>query len=224
MSIEYDIYVQCTRCRHKHEEVAVSELAAKITAAHQVNQRNAAARTKLGDLRTQVSKVRNDIAALELDLGQAEQKNQAARALAQRETLRAQLETLENKAETYSLAIEQTDADKAARVAAATFPVDGLAFGDGTVTYNGLPLEQASMAEQIRISLAMAMAMNPQIRVIRISDGSLLGTEVLAVIEQMAAAGDYQIWMEVVDETGKVGIVIEDGQVKADNYAVPDTE
>jgi hypothetical protein len=40
----------------------------------------------------------------------------------------------------------------------------------------------------------------------------------MAVIEQMARELDFQAWIEVVDETGKVGVVIEDGQVAANNY------
>ena len=38
-----------------------------------------------------------------------------------------------------------------------------------------------------------------------------------AAIEQMAKDGDYQVWIEKVDETKGVGIVIEDGQVVAVN-------
>ena len=41
-------------------------------------------------------------------------------------------------------------------------PVEGLSFSDdGSVTFNDLPLDQASHAEQIRVSMAMAMALIP---------------------------------------------------------------
>jgi hypothetical protein len=43
-------------------------------------------------------------------------------------------------------------------------PVEGLGFGDGLVTFNGIPLDQCSSAEQLRISLGIAMAANPKIR------------------------------------------------------------
>ncbi len=36
----------------------------------------------------------------------------------------------------------------------------------------------------------------------------------LALIAEMAKERDYQVWMERVDDTGRVGIVIEDGHVK----------
>ena len=37
-----------------------------------------------------------------------------------------------------------------------------------------------------------------------------------------AAEKDYQIWLERVDSSGKVGIVLEDGSVVADNQEAPD--
>ena len=57
--------------------------------------------------------------------------------------------------------------------------------------------------------------MNPKLRVIRITDGSLLDTENMALIEKMATEADFQIWIERVDESGTAGVVIEDGQVKS---------
>jgi len=96
-------------------------------------------------------------------------------------------------------------------------PVDGLGFGDGIVTLNDLPFEQASDAERLRVSIAIAMATNPKLRVIRIRDGSLLDEDSMKMIAEMAKDGDFQYWIERVDSTGTVGIVLEDGEVKADN-------
>lgn len=95
----------------------------------------------------------------------------------------------------------------------ATMPVEGLYVDEEHVTYNDVPLKQCSSAEQLRISVGIAMAMNPTVRVIRIVDGSLLDSDNLAVIEQMAKDKDFQVWMEKVDETGQLGVVIEDGSV-----------
>lgn len=110
-------------------------------------------------------------------------------------------------------AIAALDARKAEGLATATFPIDGLSFGEGGVTYNGVPFCQASSGEQLRVSLALAMAMNPELRVIRITDGSLLDSENMRLIEEMATASDYQVWIERVDEAGTAGVLIEDGTV-----------
>lgn len=104
---------------------------------------------------------------------------------------------------------------RAEAIAAATYPVPGLALGDGEVIFNEIPLAQASSAEQLRVSTAVAMAMNPDLRVLRIQDGSLLDSTSLAAIAEMADEHDYQVWIESVDESGTVGFVIEDGEVVA---------
>lgn len=107
--------------------------------------------------------------------------------------------------------IDAIDAKKAAALAGAKFPIEGLALTDAGVTYNGVPFEQASSSEQIRVSLAIAMALNPKLRVLRILDGSLLDDDAMAAIADMAKTQNYQVWIERVADP--VGIVIEDGQV-----------
>lgn len=93
-------------------------------------------------------------------------------------------------------------------------PVDGLEITDDCVKFNGYPFNQLSTSLQTKISTAIAMAINPKLRVIRIIDGSLLDTESMGVIKELAEANDFQVWIERVDETGQSGIVIEDGSVK----------
>jgi hypothetical protein len=111
--------------------------------------------------------------------------------------------------------IDALDKKKADGLAAATFPIEGLSFGEGGVTYNGVPFCQSSSGEQLKVSLALAMAMNPTLRVIRITDGSLLDSENMALIEKMATDADFQVWVERVGDADQVGVVIEDGQVRA---------
>lgn len=105
--------------------------------------------------------------------------------------------------------------EKAEALAAAKFPVDGLSFDETGVTYNGIPLEQASGAEKLRVSFGVAIAQNPELRVIRIDEGESLDSAGLKQIAELAEAHDMQVWVSKVDESGKVGIVIEDGMVAA---------
>lgn len=105
---------------------------------------------------------------------------------------------------------------KLSAIAAAKMPIEGLSFGEGEVVYNALPFSQASSAEQLRISVAVAMAANPKLKVLRIQDGSLLDENSMKLLAAMAAESDYQIWIERVDTSGKVGVVMEDGNVKAE--------
>jgi DNA repair exonuclease SbcCD ATPase subunit len=110
--------------------------------------------------------------------------------------------------------IEKIEQEKEEALKAAKFPIDGLSFDENGVTYQGIPFSQCSDAEKLRVSMAMAMALNPQLRVIRITNGSLLDADNMRLINEMASDKDYQVWVEVVDSTGKLGIYIEDGMVK----------
>lgn len=106
---------------------------------------------------------------------------------------------------------------KAQALANAAMPVPGLSFTADDVLFNGIPLDQASSAEQLRVSCGIAMAANPKLRVLRIQDGSLLDEAGLELLASMAAEQDYQVWIERVESSGQVGIVIEGGQVVADH-------
>lgn len=126
------------------------------------------------------------------------------------------------RAEALTAEIQAIDDAKAEALAKAEMPVPGLGFSADGVTFNGLPLEQAATSEQIRVSLAIAMAANPKLRVIRIKDGSMLDDEGMALVAEAAEKHDYQVWAEVVDGSGKMAVLIEDGEVKADNQPDPE--
>ncbi len=80
--------------------------------------------------------------------------------------------------------------------------------------FNGTPLKQCSSAEQIKVSTAIAMKLQPEVKVIIIREGSLLDSDSMRALEAIAQKHGYQIWLEKVDDTGTVGIVIEEGKVR----------
>lgn len=110
--------------------------------------------------------------------------------------------------------IEDLKGEAAAAVAGVDLPVDGIQIHDGAVTLQGVPFEQASDAEQLSASIAIAMALNPKLKVIRVRDGSLLDQDAMRRLAAMADEHDYQIWIERVDSSGQVGFVLEDGHLK----------
>lgn len=116
-------------------------------------------------------------------------------------------------------AIEAVDAQKAALLSDAKWPIEGLGFGSDGVTLNGLPWEQASSAEQLRASIAIAMSMNPRLRVLMVRDGSLLDADSLRMLEEAVGENGYQLWLETVGDKGSVGIVIEDGEVDGQTHS-----
>jgi hypothetical protein len=59
--------------------------------------------------------------------------------------------------------IAALDAQKESLLTSAKFPVDGLGISDDGVTFNGVPFVQASTAEQLRVSVAIGLALHPKL-------------------------------------------------------------
>lgn len=137
----------------------------------------------------------------------------------QREALEVDHAALTAKVENLTLSMKARDKVVADALAAAKMPVDGLSLapddkGKLGVIYNDLPLSDASSAVQLRVSVAVAMAANPKLRVLRVKDGSLLDKKSLEILREMATAADFQIWGEFVGEGEGTGIIMESGKVR----------
>lgn len=160
-----------------------------------------------------------DIAATRAELDRAQAANRQVEARRQAEERQrqafAEVEALAMREQQLTDAIAGRTKVKEDAIRAAKMPVPDLGFGDGFVTYKGVPFVQASSAVKTRVSLMIAMSANPTIRVIRIQLASLLDDESMQIVEDMAREHGYQVWLERVDSTGKVGIYIEDGEVRA---------
>lgn len=124
------------------------------------------------------------------------------------------LRLAQRKVEELTAQMEDLQAKKRAAIESAKLPVSGLEFGDKELLLNGVPLEQLSAAEQLKLSMDIAMAENPALRVILLKDASLLDEQSTAYIRRRAEEEGYQVWEERVSSSGSVGFVIEDGELK----------
>lgn len=89
---------------------------------------------------------------------------------------------------------------------------------DGTLSLAGAPFpSQASGAQQILTALAVCAATRPMLRLLRVRDGNRLDSRHRAALEAWLEEHDYLALVELVDESGEVGIVVEDGEIVADN-------
>jgi len=138
-------------------------------------------------------------------------KVRSNRVLAQR---KRELEDKRSENRRISKAINTIDTQRTNAMTNADFPISSLSFNDNTVLYKGLPFDQASSAEQLRVSLAMGLALNPKLKVLLIRDGSLLDKDNLTMIAEMAKTADAQVWLEKVGEGDDITIIIEDGMIK----------
>lgn len=108
--------------------------------------------------------------------------------------------------------IEAIDAESEARLAAASFPVPGLGFDDTGLTLDGVPFAQASQAQRMRVSLAVACARTPRPPLLFVQDAALLDEDSLAAVREMSESTGVQVMIErVTRDPGAV--VIEGGRV-----------
>jgi hypothetical protein len=156
-----------------------------------------------------------DTSAITAELASAQRTAEVRRLhQARREQLDIVGET-EGQTQELTAAIDALDAGARDAIAKANLPA-GLALDAqaGAVLLNGLPFSQAGTAEKIMASAQTAMALNPDLRVMLIDEGSELDRATLAMLEELAGAHDYQVWVARVEEGERgPGFRIEDGTV-----------
>jgi energy-coupling factor transporter ATP-binding protein EcfA2 len=156
-----------------------------------------------------------ELADIQDRIDNAENVNANVRAKAARAAVMEARAGAQTAVDSLTAGIAALDKEKADGLAAADFPIKGLGFDEDGVTFNDVPFAQASSAERLRVSTAMCMALNPELRVLYIRDGSLLDDSNLDLIGRMAEANDFQIWVERVGTKDAGAIIIEDGEVVA---------
>lgn len=144
-------------------------------------------------------------AAVAGDVARAERRVEVADEVAK---LRAE----HNEADGY---IAKIDERKLEVLAGSPLPVPGLGVSDAGVTLDGVPLEQASAAERVRVSLGLAIAAAPTLRDVFVRDGALLDEDSLSLVQAAAAAAGVRVWVERVGDRDPGAIVIHDGKVVA---------
>lgn len=159
------------------------------------------------------------------ELQQADRDLALLARVAEKARLQAEFDELRKSSEALTANLNKRATERGDALASAQMPVEGLALArlcdvvpgeegdDLIVTYDGEPFSQASGAQQLRVSMRLAMAANPKLRVLLIKDGSLLDKNGWALIKEMAAENDMQCWVEAVGDEG-TGIIMEEGRVR----------
>lgn len=153
-----------------------------------------------------------DTSHLMKQIADASETNRLAAKVAERKKEAFTLETLEKQEQELTAKINELDGQRHDLVTKAAFPVAGLGFSESGVTFNGIPFSQASRSEQIRVGMAIAIAKNPEFKVVLIRDGSLLDDDAMKIVADMAEASGFQVWIERVGTEGQCTVLIEDGE------------
>jgi len=167
-----------------------------------------------------------DTSEIDARIASAGETRDRAKLFEQRDRLTETVAELDAKSKALTDEIADVDRRKTEAVKTAPLPIEGLGFDAEGVTYQGFPLQECSEAEQLRVSVAIAMRLNQRLRVLRITNGSLLDEDSFAQIAEMAGEQGYVVLIERVDwpkadADGQVhipmGVYIEDGEVAAIN-------
>lgn len=189
-------------------ERAVDEAGAVLDAAE-------AALTAAQEAKEELPEVLPNLAAIEASLADIEKINDGVRAAEKRMEVATLLTKAKCKSSAFSEELLRIDGEKERGLREAKMPIKGLGFDANGITFEGQSFEDASEAQRLRVSMAIAIAMNPTIRIVRIKDASLMDEECVALVAEMAEAAKCQVWLEMVRTDGQVCIVIEDGRIAA---------
>lgn len=95
-----------------------------------------------------------------------------------------------------------------------SLPFKEVLIEDDQVTFRGKDIKNLSSAEKIKLSTGIAVAMNPDLKIIIIKDGALLDKKSFNVLKKFVADKGFQLWIETVGEgNSDNAIIIKEGLI-----------
>lgn len=153
-----------------------------------------------------------EIVAIGRELSEANETNRKLERAQERKNVESQLANQEKLYNDLTAQITKRKSEREEMIRNAHMPIKGLSIGDDDVLYNNVPFSQISRGEQVKVSVYIAMALNPTIRTLRIKDGAALDKKNLKLIEEIATEHDYQVFIERVEPSDEHAIIIENGE------------
>jgi predicted ATP-dependent endonuclease of OLD family len=152
-----------------------------------------------------------DVDSLKSKLTEVDEHNRKHNLIQEILVKEKQLKDKEQLSKDLTAIIESCNTEKVELFEKANLPVKGLSFNDECVTYNGLPLteEQHPTSRLIAIGLEIGMALNPNLRLLVIKDGSLLDEKSMKYILKTCEERGYQLLVEKVGESDGKDVVVE---------------
>ena len=214
-------------------DVVVSELLVELEHAKDVNKQLEDYRAAVADVelaRTRLEKAEALVAELftsesardeSVILGQiaaAEGMNKKRADNAAKKAKEAELDALRAKSASLSAEIERHKMRQESAISSAAWPVEGLAVDSEGLLLNGIPVEQCSTSERIKLWTYLSAAMNPELRLLVIKDGNDLDLDSLRELDTFLQANDFQAIVEFVvrgkEDEDRCAVVIRDGSLQ----------
>ncbi len=181
---------------------------------------------EMKDLKSEGLKLKSEIEGFEMidtekieqQIKDAETINEQYRANQEHIALLKQVAAEKSKLKDVEVLISNLKTDRDNLLSSASLPDIGITIDDEAVLYNGLPLVKASTGEKIKVCFQYLSTISSNFKVLWIEDGDKLDKKTRKLIIKIAEENNIQVWNERVDESGKIGIYIEEGQVAKNNY------
>ena len=174
-----------------------------------------------------------DISLINTEISDIETTNSHIRDNITYKTEHEALDTIQLRYDDADTRLETLRAENLAIIQNAKLPVPGLSFDDDGLLHDGIPFNQCSDGEKLMIGVGISMALNPTVKIIRMSAGSLIGPKNKKILADIIKEHGFQLFLESVagkdeyNKTGQVGIYIEEGYaisndgVEVDNTPEP---
>ena len=120
---------------------------------------------------------------------------------------------LKEEIEKFDKLVDERRAEEIAEFAAIKMPIQGMTVDDtGQVLWRDRPLEMASGGERISIAVAVAFAVNPELRICLLDEANNIGVPQLEALDKAAKERGFQIWACRLEGLGT--ITVESGVAK----------
>lgn len=149
------------------------------------------------------------IDSLSKELEKINEHNEKFKEIQKVETYKKDFQAKQDESQAMTDRLSAIKEEKKSVFAEYPLPVKGLEFDEESITYKGLPLngEQIPSSTIISIGVRIGMAMNPNLRLMIIRDGSLLDSKTMNDILKICENKGYQLLVEkVVDGVEDVEI------------------
>ena len=160
-----------------------------------------------------------DVTEIQRQMSEVQVTNRHVATFKQRRDAEKAVGQVRKESDAISEKIDALDQRKATLLSQAQFPLESLGIeedgkGGYRITYGGVPLEDCSSSERMRISMALALSLNPKVRVLLVREGSMLDEESRKAMEGWATENQVQIWMELATTSKEGdGFLIEAGEI-----------